>query len=635
MKYYILDVETYSEKKDLDESFKEYADKIDLNYNDIKDKKIIFGLCVMKELNKDNIYIFEDKDRLKEFILTEKHDSVVYIGHNIFNFDINVIFSPKEIIDNFDITFNGSTILKMRVKNKNIYFFDTYNIYKTSLKHLGELLGIEKGNLQKELSVMLKDEFEQRKSEIIEYCKRDVEITEKVFSYYLNELKKIKEIKSVKSINFTASSYSFAYFNYLNDNLIDGRNIDNDSLFLETYFGGRVENIYSGLYDKEIYIYDVNSLFPFVMRDYLYPVKFIGEYYNRDIDENMLKLSEGIALAKIEASKGLFGFEYGNRFIDIGLLPIKYKIDKDIKLIFPIGSFIGFFNINELRYAVDKGYNVKIYYLQLWDKGKIPKIKQFVDHFYLLKQNKKDSIEGFNAKLILNSLYGKFGQNSGYEKLLSLNDYLKNQDQYRDCEITYIDNFNFVLVRDNKIQKSRSSYFNIASYISSWARIYLLQLMEKFIEKGGYIFYMDTDSLFTNIIIDDKYIIGNELGKMKLDKTSKFIKIFGLKQYILDNEVKIKGVPKNAILINDNNTEMVFRYNNIIKTKSYLRSNGLYERNMIKTIKLTYKRDKGLNDFLDALNINSNTIYIKKNENELKINDILKKVNLKDIKVII
>ena len=95
-------------------------------------------------------------------------------------------------------------------------------------------------------------------------------------------------------------------------------------------------------------------------------------------------------------------------------------------------------------------------------------------------------------------------------------------------------------------------------------------------------------------------------------------------------------MPKNAILINDNTTEMVFRYNNIIKTKSYLRSNGLYEKNMIKTIKLTYKRDKGLNDFLNALDINSNIIYIKKKENELKINDILKKVNLKDtIKVIV
>ncbi|MGC8620270.1 MAG: hypothetical protein ACP5LA_07235, partial [Thermoplasmata archaeon] len=80
---------------------------------------------------------------------------------------------------------------------------------------------------------------------------------------------------------------------------------------------------------------------------------------------------EGIALVKVNAPSGIFGFQYGNKFVNIGLLPIKRKIDNALKLIFPIGQYYGFFNFNELRYAIKKGYQVDIYYVQIWEKGKI------------------------------------------------------------------------------------------------------------------------------------------------------------------------------------------------------------------------------------------------------------------------
>jgi len=640
MRFFVIDIETYSEDKDIEKSVKEYADKVDYNYSMIRDKKIRFGLAVIKEIGKEDFYHFEDLNRLKEFLLNEKrgNETIIFLGHNLYGFDMNVIFTPQELVKYFDITFNGSRVIRMRVKGKNIHFFDTLNVFQTSLKKLGEMLNMEKGNLQGELALMGKDEFNARKNEIYSYCENDVLITEKLFLFYLDQVSKINKIKGVKGIPFTSSSYSFRYFNALNNFTLDGRDFDEDYLFLETYYGGRVEAIYEGYYDKGIYVYDVNSLYPYVMQKYEYPMMPIGEFYRDEINEALLKGREGIVFAYVYAPKGVFGFknDQGN-FIDIGLLPLKVKIDGEEKLIFPIGFFYGFFNLNEVRYAISKGYKIKILYAYLWETDYIPHIKEFVNYFYELKKKHKNDIMGFNAKLILNSLYGKFGQNSGFDRILPIDEYLKHRLEYEDCEVSYFENYDYVLIRDRHIDKGKSSYFNIASYIASWARIELLKKIEYVIKKGGKIYYMDTDSIFTDIEINDKDFISDELGMMKLDKQGKSIIIYGSKDYEIDNKRKSKGVPNNAELINNNGIERVFRYHSIIRMRSYLKSeNGFFDKNMIKTLKPIFKREMGFNIFLDAINIKSNEIILKKIDNEGKVNYILDKLKLKNIiKVIV
>jgi hypothetical protein len=538
-----------------------------------------------------------------------------------------------ELLANFDVVMNGSSILQMHNTQKKIYFFDTYNVYKTSLKELGKMVGLEKGYLQNELKIMNKEEFMRRKNEILEYCMNDVLITEKVFDYYYNKVKEIKNIKRFKSVPFTSAMYSFAYFNYLNENKINGKNMINDDLFLESYYGGRTENFYSGNYKDKIYIYDVNSLYPYIMKNYDYPVEFYKDVYGNDLNNKnllneYLNNYEGLAFVKVKSFKGLFGFEYNDRFIDIGLLPLKRKMGNAVKLIFPIGEYYAIYNLNEIRYALKMGYEFVFYYIQLWKKGKIPKINEFIDHFYELKKTKRDSIEGFNAKIILNSLYGKFVQNQGKEDIIDENKYIENINEYNNKEIKVYENY--IIVRDKGIVRSISSYFNVGSYITSWARIYMLENMKNIIKEGGYIFYMDTDSIFTNIQISDRFI-GDELGKFKLEKVSHGGTFFGAKSYLLDDKRKLKGIGKNAQLIKDNENEWVYIDNRIVKLKSYLRSEGLfYDKTVLKKLKYTSKRDlKNLNDFSDAIYINDDILYIQKNENIGKINYLLRENRLK------
>lgn len=91
-----------------------------------------------------------------------------------------------------------------------------------------------------------------------------------------------------------------------------------------------------------------------------------------------------------------------------------------------------------------------------------------------------------------------------------------------------------------------NSFIAISAHITSYARIYLYELMKK----AGFdnIFYVDTDCIFTNRIGYERlqdYINEYELGMLKLEGVD-YCYIRGLKNYKFGQAEKIKGVPKKA-----------------------------------------------------------------------------------------
>lgn len=92
--------------------------------------------------------------------------------------------------------------------------------------------------------------------------------------------------------------------------------------------------------------------------------------------------------------------------------------------------------------------------------------------------------------------------------------------------------------------------------LQSNARIRIHNIIHELNRK---IFYIDTDSLFTNVKIPD-YYINNELGDLKDKLNGQFIesayfiapKIYGLKlQNNPEPIIKTKSVPKDKISFND------------------------------------------------------------------------------------
>jgi len=109
-----------------------------------------------------------------------------------------------------------------------------------------------------------------------------------------------------------------------------------------------------------------------------------------------------------------FFFDCPNN-LNIPLLQNRLKIDNSRKTITPVGSWTGTYFSEELKKANQLNYKFEIIRGFLFKKENI--FKDFVKFFYAMKEkNEKNSAYYIIAKLMLNSLYGRFGLNPKKEK---------------------------------------------------------------------------------------------------------------------------------------------------------------------------------------------------------------------------
>ena len=189
----------------------------------------------------------------------------------------------------------------------------------------------------------------------------------------------------------------------------------------------------------------------------------------------------------------------------------------------------------------------------------------------------KNELERTILKLLLNSLYGKFGQRKKYETTyfkkipFYIIQKLKQRGEYYELKMFSSEREDCYLITENKkLEKSYISIATIASYITSQARIKLLEGLINNSNKG--IGYCDTDSIFLEKYENPNLAISNELGDWKLED-KEVIEVRGLKNYsYIENGLfydAIKGVSKNSKKIGD----YKFQVTKVVKTKEGLRRN--------------------------------------------------------------
>jgi hypothetical protein len=178
-------------------------------------------------------------------------------------------------------------------------------------------------------------------------------------------------------------------------------------------------------------------------------------------------------------------------------------------------------------------------------------------------------------KLLLNNLYGKFGQrhlsNIEYFFAESDNTILELIKNTFDCgKKIYVNNVNEGYIIEESEYDGNYSLPIWSVYVTAYARIKLHSLI---LEYEPY--YVDTDSVYT-----DKIIIGcKELGMLKLEKKMNKCIFVKPKLYFPEDEIKSKGVPiprsaRNKIrLINNILEEKEIKYEKFIKEKEGIRHN--------------------------------------------------------------
>lgn len=503
-------------------------------------EKLFLGWCVYtrKGVKKEDWFYFEKAKDFWDFVETKTKDKIKVwlVAHNIV-FDFFVLCGVKELRRRgwklIKLYENSDMFFAMYRKNKKtIVLLDSFNYFKNPLKDLGEAIGIKK----------LEIDFENTTKEYLSlYCKNDVLILKEFFWKFLtfweeNNLGTFG--KTIAACAFNVYRHKFLHDIYIHNN----QNVTN--LEIESYRGGRTECFRFGELSN-IYVLDVNSMYPFVMKNKKYPKKLIAYFKTLTLEqlEKYLEKYCVIAKVKIETSKPIFGLK-----------------DKKRGLVFPVGVFLITLTTEELKYALSHNLILEVYDTAIYEAGYI--FKEFIEFFWRkrkeAKENKQDVYYLF-YKTIMNSLYGKFAQKSEiWEKINS--EYDDGIYYYLDADTgkrTLIRSINGKVERKKGSKLSYNSFVAISSEVTANARMYLFEL----IEKAGFenVVYCDTDSLFVNAkgFQNLSNLLGNELGQLKLEKQYIKLHIRGLKDYkgiALDNSIveKIKGIRKDAKQIEEN-----------------------------------------------------------------------------------
>lgn len=284
---------------------------------------------------------------------------------------------------------------------------------------------------------------------------------------------------------FTTASQALKVFRtFLKDDLKNPGRFAND-LVRPSYLGGRTE-IFKPACPKGVVLreYDVNSLYPFVMKENFYPVGRAVSTFK--YHKNFL----GIYEVRVTAPKNL-------KIPALGILLNK-------KYVFPVGKFKGMFTSVEIEYAKTLGYSFEfikgVYYPE-----KKELFKNFIDDLYAIRLlSNKNSVNDIIAKLLMNSCYGRFGMRLDRENLSF--DLIVGSKEFRELKIST----KVIPLYKNPVSLKSFTHVAIASFVTSYARIHMHRLMRP-IEREVY--YTDTDSIFTTAELPT----GTQLGALKLE----------------------------------------------------------------------------------------------------------------------
>lgn len=519
----------------------------------------------------ENYFIFSSIKKYLDHLVTKKYHNYKVYFHNGGRYDFLFLLESLFELGTLKFIQKVGGFIAIFFESKNgikLSFIDSYALLPKSLDTLIKDFGIT--DYQKiEVDFNVKHKFTDKV--LREHLKNDC-----YSLYYILE----KFYNQEGFLTLTISSYAMKIFlSKFFNGVIWNVSESTDKYFRDNFYkGGRVE-VYKG-YGKNLYYYDINSLYPSVMIEDM-PLEC-------PIQTNKF-MSDKIGFYEVE-------FLQDTYFL---ISPISIKTKTGNYYVNAKKGEIYSLISNEILYLKKKNIKLKIisgYYFQR--KAKI--FLNYVNHYYNIKKNSKNETDRQIAKLMLNSLYGKFGQ-----KLTGDVIEIRDTENVKYDFITYDAYNDLVLVHKDFNVKIKGVY--ISAYITSLARIKHLELMEKVGFES--IYYVDTDSIVTS----KKIKTSDKLGAFKLEaeiREGVFItaKTYG---YIDKNNNEVthyKGFTKNVFSYNQfkklalnelkelkDSKERMLSFKECIKRKNGIKNiKGLYLKttDQTKILKNSYDRRK-------------------------------------------
>lgn len=499
--------------------------------------------------------------------LAKLYDVHCYI-HNL-EFDarkIPQLFEDNRIIwkDSFCINSKIATI-----KTKHYTLHDSFKILPMSLKALSKSFNVKHGKL--DLWKEVQNRYPGDYKDIVDFLDRCPK-NDPLFIEYLGYdvlslyevLEKLMEVSGLSKDEFvgrisTASLSRFLFKNGYKGHQFkhDGKkdyeimtdykwydNLDVEAILRNAYCGGRTE-VFTPILKDEGYHYDVNSLYPDVMKNELYPVGEPKEVNNpiliKSYFENWLQNHDGLGFIQC--------------VVNIPVQSIPPLPCKMGKLAFPCGTVCGTWTYPELEYAINEcGVEILEWQIGVHFFKTYPVFRDFIDTMYSIKE------EGTRTNNIALRTFGKLIQNCGYGYTG-----MRRDDKSGYDSIENMDKYPVVLEVNRKLGyievptdiKAEYIQVQIAAYVTSYARLKLLKTL-KMAEKTATVFYCDTDSIVTDKPLPDNIVDSKELGKWALESQPKKAIFLKPKVYaevldVIENDtvkektfVKFKGVSRST-----------------------------------------------------------------------------------------
>lgn len=403
-------------------------------------------------------------------LFTKEYDSSMVYIHNGANFDL--IFLVKYLLSRNDIfiepVYKGGKFISLTIKygkdgkggfNYVLTIRDSMLLLLTSLAKLGKSFGVEiqkdifpynfptKENLNYKGSVPAYQYFDSKKvslteyneyvnrfkdkvwsleKETLNYCSKDCISLFQILVKFINLIYDKFGVNALKCPTLPSLAFRIFRLNFLlptiNIPLLKREIYDN---LVQAYYGGHVDMyipkgptgvsltdiklldvpkllISKGIdYIKNMFKtikhYDINSLYPSAMMDFYYPTDIIG-YFIGDI--TLIKEYKDLYLNNI----GIYKVKVNAPDIKHPLLPVRI----DNTCIYPYGNWTGWYFGAEIKNAEKFGYKFEILGEYIFESKNI--FTLFVASLNQIKvSSERGSAMYLIAKIILNSLYGRFG----------------------------------------------------------------------------------------------------------------------------------------------------------------------------------------------------------------------------------
>lgn len=416
-------------------------------------------------------------------------------------------------------------IVTWRKDDCTLQMVDTLNYFTTSLDSLGQSLGVRK-------LPMPSGKLDAQEWEV--YCEQDVRIIRTAFLGFREFVR--EHDLGVMQPTLASQALTAYRHRFMPCQILIHTKEEALTLERESYHGGRTEAFWYGPHYGRLFKLDINSMYPSIMRTCELSARYVGYFpsYKRHLWRAAKRDYNRVAECWIDTNTPVYG------------------IVRDHRLIFPVGQFKATLAEPELVYALEHDHVKKIGRWAIYERENL--FRSFVDYFYKVRreyQKAGNDAFAFMAKILMNSLYGKFGQAGRI--WVETDEYIWTEDQEG---VLQIDADTPPIRLRNRLGRtqmllmeaeSHNSVPIIASEITSHARIRLWALIEQAGREN--VIYVDTDSLVVSETGLDRLqsaVNPSKLGALKVEGESDYSEFWAPKDYLFSGVQRTKGIRASA-----------------------------------------------------------------------------------------